>query len=94
MRTPAITAVILAQLLLFSCKPSPTEGSQPGQCSDAADNDLDGLFDCNDPDCFGSPDCQGADDDDSAGDDDDSASSAGPCRPIDHLWDPATEPMR
>ncbi len=44
------------------------EGDQPGECSDGADNDQDGLYDCNDPDCFGSPDCQG--DDDDAGDDD------------------------
>jgi|GEM_PF-2075558 len=94
MRIPAITAVILAQLLIISCKASPTEGSRPGECSDLADNDIDGLFDCNDPDCFGAPICRGADDDDSAGDDDDSDGSIGPCRPIDHLWDPATEPMR
>ena len=37
------------------------EGDQPGDCTDRADNDQDGLFDCDDPDCLGSPDC---DDDD------------------------------
>jgi hypothetical protein len=40
------------------------EGDQPGECSDGADNDQDGLFDCDDPDCFGAPDCGGDDDDD------------------------------
>ena len=43
-----------------------------------------------------SADDDSADDDDSGGpavgDDDDSA--LGPCRPVDHLWDPATEPLR
>ena len=27
------------------------EGDSPGECSDDADNDRDGLFDCEDPDC-------------------------------------------
>jgi len=44
-------------LIPLGCAGDMTEGSLPGQCSDAADNDLDGLFDCNDPDCAGSPDC-------------------------------------
>ncbi len=48
------------------------EGDQPGECSDGADNDQDGLFDCDDPNCFGAPNCQG-DDDDAAPDDDDTA---------------------
>ncbi len=47
------------------------EGNEPGECSDGADNDSDGLYDCNDPDCAGAPDCEG-DDDDATGDDDDS----------------------
>lgn len=33
------------------------EGDSPGECSDRADNDRDGLFDCDDPGCAGSPDC-------------------------------------
>lgn len=33
------------------------EGDDPGECSDGADNDRDGLFDCDDPDCAGSPGC-------------------------------------
>ncbi|MEN0060951.1 MAG: hypothetical protein AAGA48_02315 [Myxococcota bacterium] len=34
------------------------EGDDPGECTDGADNDVDGLFDCNDPDCAGAPDCE------------------------------------
>ncbi len=30
------------------------EGDEPGECTDDADNDRDGLFDCDDPDCAGS----------------------------------------
>ncbi len=80
-------ASLATGVLVFACTTaSPVyEADAPGECSDRADNDLDGLFDCDDPDCFGSPDCQG-DDDDSAG--------LGPCRPVDYLWDPLTEPMR
>ena len=51
------------------------EGDEPGECDDGADNDQDGLFDCDDPNCFGAPVCQDGDDDDdddSTGDDDDS----------------------
>ena len=33
------------------------EGSMAGDCSDEADNDLDGLFDCDDDGCTGSPAC-------------------------------------
>lgn len=35
-----------------------SEGSTPGDCSDGLDNDGDGLFDCEDPDCDSIPDCQ------------------------------------
>ena len=31
------------------------EGDDAGECNDGADNDRDGLFDCDDPDCAGSP---------------------------------------
>jgi hypothetical protein len=34
------------------------EGDDAGECSDGADNDRDGLFDCDDPGCAGSPDCE------------------------------------
>ena len=33
------------------------EGDGVGECTDGADNDADGLFDCDDLDCYGSPDC-------------------------------------
>ncbi len=33
------------------------EGQLAGDCSDGADNDLDGYFDCNDAGCDGSSDC-------------------------------------
>jgi hypothetical protein len=33
------------------------EGQTPGDCNDGADNDGDGLFDCDDDGCFGAPDC-------------------------------------
>ena len=33
------------------------EGDDPGECSDGADNDQDGQFDCDDAACKGSPDC-------------------------------------
>ena len=34
------------------------EGDDPGECSDGADNDKDGLFDCDDDQCAGSPVCK------------------------------------
>ena len=33
------------------------EGDDPGECEDDADNDRDGFFDCDDPDCAGSAAC-------------------------------------
>ena len=47
------------------------EGDEPGECSDGADNDQDGAFDCDDSDCFGAPDCIGDDDDSTPVPDDD-----------------------
>ncbi len=38
------------------------EGDEAGECTDEADNDRDGLFDCDDPDCAGAPECQETDD--------------------------------
>ncbi len=35
------------------------EGTEPGDCIDDADNDADGLFDCNDPGCAGAAICSG-----------------------------------
>ena len=40
------------------------EGDEPGECSDGADNDGNGLFDCDDPGCVDSPDCDLEDPDD------------------------------
>jgi hypothetical protein len=45
------------------------EGDTPGECSDGADNDRDGYYDCDDQECWAAPDCSG-DDDDTANDDD------------------------
>ena len=39
------------------------EGDADGECRDGLDNDLDGLFDCDDPGCQGSADCAGDGDD-------------------------------
>ena len=47
------------------------EGDEAGECDDRADNDRDGLFDCDDDGCEGSPDCSGDDDDNVSDDDDD-----------------------
>lgn len=38
--------------------PVTPEGQTAGDCSDGADNDGDGLFDCDDDGCAGSPDCE------------------------------------
>ncbi len=60
--------LLLASLIL-SCdpdtpdRPRTWEGRYPGECSDGADNDGDGLYDCNDSDCAGAPDCQEPTDD-------------------------------
>ncbi len=81
-------------VLLAGCGKASFEGALPGECSDEADNDSDGLFDCDDPNCLGAPICAEAGDDDTGADDDDSSALLGPCRPVDHLWNPETEPMR
>lgn len=58
------TTVVLMLSGIWGCSPEQTdEGTHPGECTDGADNDDDDLFDCNDPDCFGSPDCIEADGD-------------------------------
>ena len=46
---------------LFACGEK-SEGTSPGDCTDGADNDGDGDFDCNDDGCIGSPDCDNASD--------------------------------
>ncbi len=43
------------------CSGTKGEGSGPGECTDSIDNDENGLMDCADPGCAGSPDCQPTD---------------------------------
>jgi len=65
----ACTCLLLATL---SCAIGIVEGQYPGDCTDGADNDRDGLVDCADEQCQGSPVCDDtSDDDDSLADDDD-----------------------
>ncbi|MCK6520527.1 hypothetical protein L6R49_03710 [Myxococcota bacterium] len=45
-------------LLWLACGPK-GEGVEVGDCTNAADDDGDGLFDCDDDGCAGSPDCDG-----------------------------------
>ncbi len=58
-------------LMAADCSEEPEEGANPADCSDGADNDGDGDFDCNDSGCAGSDACTGTDDDDVVVDDDD-----------------------
>lgn len=71
-------ALLAACVFAGACTAGPTrwEGDDPYECEDGADNDRDGLFDCADPDCSGSPSCDGyvppdpdTSDDDSGGND-------------------------
>lgn len=55
-RTIVLTALSGA-LLFTACVEERIEGTEPGDCSDGADNDADGLFDCDDPNCAGAPAC-------------------------------------
>ena len=51
--------------LLLACGDDPDvllEGDDPAECTDGADNDADGLYDCNDEGCANSADCVGATD--------------------------------
>ena len=65
---------LAAFVLLTACSPKRVEGTEPGDCTDDADNDADGLFDCDDPDCAGASVCEDADDD--TGTDTDTAEEA------------------
>jgi len=47
----------------FGLCSEPGEGANPGECSDGADNDEDGEYDCDDEDCAGSPVCDGVEGD-------------------------------
>lgn len=48
-------------LLLSMLGCGDVEGANPGECTDGADNDQDGYYDCEDNDCWGAPDCDDAD---------------------------------
>jgi formylglycine-generating enzyme required for sulfatase activity len=64
-RTTLLCLALVAALALpqGGCGSEQTEGRELGDCSDGADNDADGLYDCLDEGCDGSPDCSGDDDD-------------------------------
>ena len=56
---------MLFQLLYLACNEEPVvveekriEGTMLGDCTDGADNDADGWFDCDDDGCTNAPDCQ------------------------------------
>ncbi|TNE88449.1 MAG: LamG domain-containing protein [Deltaproteobacteria bacterium] len=61
-RRAVISPLVFAGLM--ACMAAPTseidlrEGNEPGECTDDADNDSDGLFDCDDPDCAGAVACE------------------------------------
>ncbi len=54
---------ILVLALLLSCGDTPYEGDEAGECTDGADNDRDGYFDCEDNGCWNHPDCEGGETD-------------------------------
>jgi hypothetical protein len=53
-----VLRIPLLATLLLAAAPAEYEGDAPGECTDRADNDRDGTFDCLDTGCAGSPDCQ------------------------------------
>ena len=69
---------VLSLFLLLACPSQPEEkvleeGTRPFDCTDAEDNDNDGLIDCNDPSCQGRRACDTGDlqDTEETGDDPD-----------------------
>lgn len=79
-----LLAVVLVEIgLVFSWScggENQIEGDEAGECNDGADNDQDGLFDCNDDDCDGSPVCGGSD-----GDADGDGDGDGECQVVSDL---------
>jgi len=67
-----MTLRILPTLLALwlGCSPTLEEGRTAGDCSDAADNDGDGIFDCDDDGCAASPECGSQDSGDTDADGD------------------------
>ncbi len=59
--TRAALLVLAISAVCWGCREF--EGDDPGECADDADNDRDGLFDCDDPECAGAAACQEADTD-------------------------------
>jgi hypothetical protein len=77
MRTPLIPLILLLAACSGSGKTSiRVEGTEAGDCTDGADNDADGVFDCDDPGCDGAPDCDPGDTD--PGDTDGVTDTSGP----------------
>jgi len=73
-RKKSVLLVVVLGVITFitvSCSQPLTEGQNPGECENGADDDEDGLFDCADPDCVPAPACAGDDDDTAVTDDDD-----------------------
>ncbi|MCB9795082.1 MAG: hypothetical protein H6741_20465 [Alphaproteobacteria bacterium] len=74
----SLRAALLVSLgLSLACgmgKDEELEGDDAGECSDEADNDVNGLFDCDDPGCAGSPACR---EDGDPGDPDDTGNTGG-----------------
>ena len=61
LRTVAVTSTSFFLALLMAppaFAQDDYEGDGPGECTDKADNDQDGKFDCDDDGCAGSPDCR------------------------------------
>ena len=53
---PRFLALLFVSLLVACAQ----EGDRDGECFDHADNDQDGSFDCDDPDCSSTPQCEQA----------------------------------
>jgi hypothetical protein len=59
MSLPRLFLVLFSVFTLIGCPATPEEeGDEAGECSDEADNDSNGLFDCQDEGCKGSPACK------------------------------------
>ena len=54
---PMVLGLLLALVWTPASAQDDYEGDEPGECTDRADNDRDGKFDCDDEGCAGSPDC-------------------------------------
>lgn len=67
-RFPRLVMGVILTVGIVPCVSGCTlpEGQTTGSCSDGADNDGDGTFDCADDGCKGSPDCDAALSDDSS----------------------------